>query len=191
MPFGHMKTLLTLPLLLGISCSNRQWDLPVEGTFEVAVVRVAPETCTAPTDLVLTAREMKGRHTVGDDGADYSATFTQPNRRATRFCGRKVCEGKGVRWPWSFLEEDDCPISELQLNVCAIDKDGYVGTTAPRGHVWELSSNTAYKGAMEGTIYDTGWRVDDPYAALASPRAATDAAILCPRSQWQFYLKKR
>ena len=183
-----MRTLLILTLPLAICCSNRECDLPIEGSYDVVGVRVIPEACTAPTDMVLTVRKMQGSHTVGDDWVDYSAIFTQPNLNATKFCGRKICEGNGVRWPWSFLEEDDCPISELQLNVCAVDKEQYTGKTAPRDHVWELSSNTAYNGAMEGSIYDTGWRVDDPYAELAIPRAATDAAILRPRTEWQFYL---
>lgn len=177
-----MRLFLLLPaMFIGMAACGRngEWDLPVEGVFDVVVVRMEPNACPAPVNLILTVREMKGTQTVGDEWADYMATFTQAGKTPVRFCGTKICEGKGLHLPWSSLKEDDCPISELSLDACEADEAMFPDTVLPRGQVWDLSSNSAYRGAMEGKMYSFRWFWDAPTTPT------------CAKTDVEFYLHKR
>lgn len=161
---------------------NREWDLPVEGTFDVMVVRVEPTTCPVPEGITLTVREMKGTQTVGDEWADYMATFTQAGKTAVRFCGTKTCEDHGGVWfPWRFLEEDDCVASRLDLDICNADKGAIVETNHPLGfgYIWEWTAKTANRGTMEGRMKAFGWYWDPVTQST------------CSRSDVEFYLTRQ
>ena len=167
-------------ILVSSSCANREWDLPVPGFFEVVTNEKTSTACPGPEGLRVTIRNLKGSQTTDDDFEDYSVTFTHPATTPLRMCAWKSCEGKGLLLPWSFLEEDDCPISELRLMECGADQgpppngeEAWPGPPRPHGVIWDMHSNTAQANMLEGTLYGFTFTAKDP------ARPITDAAMAC------------